>query len=101
MQMENKTGSPLVLEVLDSRDSVVARRSVIASGEVRIDHLKAEEYHLRAVLDSDANGMWTTGDYLLGRQPEYIVYYSKGLKLREKWEMEERWTLTKTDFGRR
>ncbi len=101
MQMENKTGSPLVLEVLDSRDSVVARRSVTASGEVRIDHLKAEEYHLRAVLDSDANGVWTTGDYLSGRQPEYIVYYSKGLKLREKWEMEERWTVKKTDFGRK
>ena len=101
MQMENLTGSPLVLEVLDSRDTVVARRSVTASGEVRIDHLKAEEYRLRAVLDSDANGVWTTGDYLSGRQPEYIVYYGKSLKLREKWEMEEHWTLTKNDFGRK
>lgn len=101
LQLTNKTGSPLVVEVLDKNDTVVARRSVIASGEVRIDHLKADEYRLRAVLDSDANGEWTTGDYLTGRQPEYIAYYSKSLKLREKWEMEERWTLTKSDFGRK
>lgn len=101
MQMENNTGSPLVLEVLDKLDTVVARRSVTASAEVRIDHLSADEYRLRAVLDSDGNGVWTTGDYLTGRQPEYIVYYGKSLKLREKWEMEERWTLTKSDFGRK
>lgn len=100
LQLTNKTGSPLVVEVLDKNDTVVARRSVIASGEVRIDHLKADEYRLRAVLDSDANGVWTTGDYIKGRQPEYIVYYSKSLKLREKWELEEYWILSKTDFGR-
>ena len=81
---------------------MVARRSVTASsGEVRIDHLKADEYRLRAVLDSDTNGVWTTGDYIKGRQPEYVVYYSKSLKLREKWELEERWMLTKSDFGRK
>ena len=100
LQLTNKTGSPLVVEVLDKNDTVVARRSVIASGEVRIDHLKADDYRLRAVLDSDANGVWTTGDYIKGRQPEYIVYYSKSLKLREKWELEEYWILSKTDFGR-
>jgi hypothetical protein len=100
LQLTNNTGSPLVVEVLDKNDTVVARRSVIASGEVRIDHLKADEYRLRAVLDSDANGVWTTGDYIKGRQPEYIVYYSKSLKLREKWELEEYWILSKSDFGR-
>ncbi len=101
LHVENLVGTPLVVEVLDKRDTVVARRSVVASGEVRIDHLKAEEYRLRAVLDTDSNGAWTTGDYLTGRQPEYVVYYGKSLKLREKWELEERWMLTKSDFGRK
>ena len=101
LHVENRTGTPLVVEVLDKRDTVVARHSVAATGEVRIDHLKADEYRLRAVLDSDGNGAWTTGDYLTGRQPEYVVYYGKSLKLREKWELEERWMLTKSDFGRK
>ena len=101
LHITNITDYPVVVEVLDKNDSVVAKRSVVATDDVRIDHLKADEYRLRAVLDIDGNGDWTTGDYLTGRQPEYVVYFGKSLKLREKWELEERWMLTKTDFGRK
>lgn len=97
----NRTGSPVVLDVLDDKDTVVASRSVTASTEVRIPHLKAGTYRVRAVLDTDGNGAWSPGDYWTGSQPEYVIYYSKSLQVREKWEMEERWTLTKTDFGRK
>lgn len=97
----NRTGSPVVLDVLDDKDTVVASRSVTASTEVRIPHLKAGTYRVRAVLDTDGNGAWSPGDYWSGSQPEYVIYYSKSLQVREKWEMEERWTLTKTDFGRK
>ena len=97
----NRTGSPVVLDVLDDKDTVVASRSVTASAEVRIPHLKAGTYRVRAVLDTDCNGAWSPGDYWTGSQPEYVIYYSKSLQVREKWEMEERWTLTKTDFGRK
>lgn len=97
----NRTGSPVVLDVLDDKDTVVASRSVTASAEVRIAHLKAGTYRVRAVLDTDGNGAWSPGDYWTGSQPEYVIYYSKSLQVREKWEMEERWTLTKTDFGRK
>ncbi len=101
LHITNITDYPVVVEVLDKNDSVVAKRSVVATDDVRIDHLKADEYRLRAVLDIDGSGDWTTGDYLTGRQPEYVVYFGKSLKLREKWELEERWMLTKTDFGRK
>lgn len=97
----NRTGSLVVLDVLDDKDTVVASRSVTASTEVRIPHLKAGTYRVRAVLDTDGNGAWSPGDYWSGSQPEYVIYYSKSLQVREKWEMEERWTLTKTDFGRK
>lgn len=99
--LANRTGSPVVLDVLDDKDTVVASRSVTASAEVRIPHLKAGTYRVRAVLDTDGNGAWSPGDYWTGSQPEYVIYYSKSLQVREKWEMEERWTLTKTDFGRK
>ncbi len=97
----NRTGSPVVLDVLDDKDTVVASRTVTVTGEVKIPHLKAGTYRVRAVLDTDGNNAWTPGDYWLDRQPEYVIYYSKSLQVREKWELEERWTLTKTDFGRK
>lgn len=100
-ELTNRTGSAVVLEVLDDKDTVVTSRTVTASGEVRIPHLKAGTYRVRAVLDTDGNNAWTPGDYWIDRQPEYVIYYSKSLQVREKWELEERWTLTKTDFGRK
>ena len=41
------------------------------------------------------NGSWTTGDYLTDRQPEYVVYFSKTLQVREKWEIEEQWSVSR------
>ena len=93
LHVDNQTGHPLVIEVLDSRDSVVMSRGLSIPTTLRFDHLPAGEYRLRAVIDLDSNGLWTTGNYRLGRQPEECLLYEKTLKLREKWEMEERWAV--------
>lgn len=92
LHVDNQTGHPLVIEVLDERDTVVASQP-FGGAALRFDHLPAGEYRLRAVIDLDGNGRWTTGDYRLGRQPEECLMYEKVLKLREKWEMEERWAV--------
>lgn len=90
----NAAGSPLVVEVLDSRDTVVQSQPLpSAGGTLRFIHLPEGEYRLRAVIDADGNGRWTPGDYRHRRDPETSVMYEKTLKLREKWEMEERWTI--------
>ena len=94
LHIDNKTGYPLVIEVLDSRDTVVQYRPIRTSGSLKFLHLPAAEYRLRAVVDCDGNGRWTTGDWLSRRQPEECILYEKKLQLREKWELEERWTVT-------
>ena len=92
MHIDNATGNPLVVEVLDSKDTVVQRQTLTgAGGTLRFIHLPAAEYRLRAVVDADADGKWTAGDYRRQRQPEKCIPFDKTLKLREKWEMEERW----------
>lgn len=94
MQIVNQTGIPLVVELLDSRDTMMDYKLVgTDGGAVQFTHVKAGEYRIRAILDADSNGTWTTGDYRLGRQPERFLMYEKSLQLREKWEMEEKWTV--------
>ena len=93
MIVDNKTESPLLIEVLDAKDTILMCQTLKGSGKVQFTHLPAGEYQLRAVIDSDSNGRWTTGDYLTGRQPEKHLMYEKKLQLREKWEMEEKWTV--------
>ena len=96
LRIDNRTGHPLVVEVLDGKDTVVLQRPLAGSGTLRFTHLPAGDYRLRAVVDRDGNGRWTTGDYLLGRQPEEHHLFDKTLSLREKWEMEEQWSVGAT-----
>ena len=84
----------LVVELLDTKDTVVQRRTLDESGTLRFDHIGEGDYRLRAIFDTDGNGFWTPGDYPTRRQPEEFLMYGKTLKLRERWEMEERWTVT-------
>ena len=93
LHVTNLTGHPLLVEVLDSRDTVVQKKALAASGILRFAHLSSGDYRLRAVVDRNADGQWTTGDYRLGRQPEEHRLFEKTLQLREKWEMEEHWEI--------
>ncbi|MBR6899406.1 MAG: Ig-like domain-containing protein [Bacteroidales bacterium] len=93
IDIDNCMGAPLVVEVLDSKDTVVASQALARSGNLRFLHLPSGDYRLRAVVDADSNGRWTPGDYRRQRQPEQSVLFEKTLSLREKWEMEERWTV--------
>ena len=93
IDIDNHMGAPLVIEVLDNKDTVVQQQILTASGRVRFIHLPSGDYRLRAVVDSDNNGRWTPGDYRRQRQPETFLLYEKTLSLREKWEMEEKWTV--------
>lgn len=93
LHIDNRSGHQLLIEVLDSRDTVVQKQLLPGSGQLRFNHLPAAEYRLRAVVDSNADGQWTTGDYFMRRQPEEILLYDKTLLLREKWELEERWSV--------
>ena len=92
LHIDNRTGYPLVVEVLDKRDTVVQQQTLHSPlSTLKFSHLSAGDYRLRAVVDRDSNGSWTPGDYLLKRQPEEFYLYEKTLSLREKWEMEETW----------
>jgi len=93
LHVNNHSGSALVIEVLDKHDTIVQHKCLAGSGDVRFTHLPAGEYRLRAVIDRNGDGQWTTGDYHQGRQPEEHRLFEKTLQLREKWEMEEQWRI--------
>lgn len=93
LSIKNLTGSPLVIEILDKQDTVIQSQLLTESGRLRFIHLPTGEYRLRAVVDVDGNGRWTAGDYRRRRQPEKSVMFEKTLNLREKWEIEEEWTI--------
>ena len=79
-----------VLQVLDKNDQVVRTAPAQPKGTL-IEYLTPGDYFIRMFLDRNGDGKWTTGSYLLSRQPEEVYYYPKKLKLIKNWEFEETW----------
>lgn len=86
--------SLVVLQVLDSKDVVLATKPALKKGTI-FEYLKPGDYYLRAFIDRNHNGIWDTGDIKSKLQPETVYYYNKKLSLRANWEFEETWDLTK------
>lgn len=87
-------GQPLIVQLLNEKGDVVQEQKS-QGGLVTFAHLAGGKYRFRAILDSNADGKWTPGDYWLHRQPEEVRFFDKTLELRENWDMKETWTIGK------
>jgi uncharacterized protein (DUF2141 family) len=76
------------IQLLNDKESVVREVAATSDG-VKFEYLAPNTYFLRLYIDVNGDGKWTTGDWLLKRQPEPIYYYPKRLKLRANWDFEE------------
>lgn len=76
------------IQLLNEKDQVVAEKAAQDLG-VLFPHLVPKTFYLRLYIDLNGDGEWTTGDWLLRRQPEPIYYYPSKLKLRANWDFEE------------
>lgn len=80
---------PLILQLTDMTGRM--------EREIRADSLRAYEFNnlmpktyiLRAILDSNGNGKWDTGNYLGRMQAEKVIYYAKEIEVRANWELVE------------
>ena len=78
------------VELLNAKEQV-KRVEKLRNGEVFFINVHPGEYYARLVVDSDNDGLWTTGKYIENRKPEQVYYFSKTLKLRANWDVEEDW----------
>lgn len=78
------------VELLNAKEQV-KHVEKLRNGEVFFKNVHPGEYYARLVVDSDNDGLWTTGKYIENRKPEQVYYFSKTLKLRANWDVEEDW----------
>lgn len=87
-----KFDSLVVLQVLDSKDNVLATKPASPKGTL-FEYLRPGDYFVRGFIDTNRNGVWDTGDLSTRRHAEEVFYYSKKLSLRANWEFEETWDI--------
>jgi hypothetical protein len=76
------------IQLLNEKDQVIDEKPALESGTL-FQYLAPESFYLRLYIDLNEDGKWTTGDWLLHRQPEPVYYYPAKLKLRANWDFEE------------
>ena len=85
----------VVVQLTNESGKVLKEEAITKKQEVMFDHLLPAKYKLRALLDADGNGKWSTGNYHRHTLPETILDYKDPLDLKAGWDidLEEVWDL--------
>lgn len=85
-------GEPAFVELLNQSDAV-QRAATVSNSDAFFPFLAPGKYFARIVMDSNSDGLYTTGNYDLGLQPELAYYYPKAINIKKNWDKEENWDL--------
>lgn len=93
LRVSNVQNKNVIIELLSGRtqNELVERRIINSSEDLVFDLLQAKKYTIRAIIDSNKNNKWDTGNFLLKRQPETIIYHPelRNAELRANYFLEE------------
>ena len=84
---------PLRIQLLDSSGKMV--KEVLAQKNVAFfNYVTPGKYYVSALVDTNGNGIWDTGDYDNDQQPEDVYFYNREIECKEKWDISQSWNLT-------
>ena len=78
----------VVVQLTNESGKVVKEQVITRNSEVMFDYLMPAKYKLRAILDADGNGKWSTGNYHRHTLPETIIDYIDVLDLKAGWDID-------------
>ncbi|GGG91464.1 hypothetical protein GCM10011416_05140 [Polaribacter pacificus] len=84
---------PAIIELLTEKGKLVQRYFVSKQTNLSFALLKPGKYKLRAIIDSNNNKRWDTGNYLKKLQPEKIIYSPKIFPIKENFQFSETFIL--------
>ena len=77
-----------MVQLTDENGKVLKQECITQEHEVVFEYLMPAKYKLRAILDADGNGKWSTGNYHRHVQPETISDYKAVLDIRGGWDVD-------------
>ncbi|MEX2349433.1 MAG: Ig-like domain-containing protein [Flavobacteriaceae bacterium] len=92
--IESAKSYPLIVQLVTERGIVT--KEMYAKEEQTVfefENIPPANYNVRVIYDTNANGIWDTGDFLKRRQPEEVVYFPTLLEVRANWTLNETFIL--------
>jgi hypothetical protein len=84
---------PLVIELLDSKNSVVFKQKVKLGESLVFGNLIPGKYTARIIADSNNDEYWSNGIFKARTQADRMFYYSGDITIRSGWDLELEWNL--------
>ena len=87
----------VIIELTTDNGKTVEKQILKKSEELSFEYLDPGKYKLKAILDLDAKGVWSPGNFDKRLQPEKIVFYNGTLEVRANWDidLDEPWQIEK------
>lgn len=88
-----------VVQLLDASGKVTQSMPTV-NNRADFFYLQPATYYVRAFIDVNGNGVWDTGSYEEGRQPEPMYYFPKPFPVKVRMEIEQEWNPTSIPLTR-
>ncbi|MCI7340764.1 MAG: Ig-like domain-containing protein [Prevotella sp.] len=95
--IEGMKGKNIVCQLLNGSDTPV-KEVATSNATAQFFFVTPGTYYLRLFVDDNGNGIWDTGDYAKGTQPEKVYYYHEAIECKAKWDYTESWNPTARAF---
>ena len=85
----------VIVQLINDKNKIVDTQIITEKQEVEFWYLAPGKYKLKAILDADANGKWSTGNFHRHFLPETIIDYKDELDLKAGWDIDlkDEWNL--------
>jgi uncharacterized protein (DUF2141 family) len=93
LKLKKTNNEALIVDLVNKKGDLIERQFIGDKKDVTFNDIKPETYFVRIITDSNKNRKWDSGNFLKKIQPEKVQYFSKELKLRANWTINEDITL--------
>jgi len=94
LNLQNATEFPMIIQLLKAeRNELVEEQYAEELKEFAFKNLIPAKYKIRIIYDENKNGKWDTGNFLLNRQPEKVIYYPEIIDVRANWDLPQTFIL--------
>jgi len=89
MKFQKNNDSPYVIQLTDVTGASVYEEFKAANDTTfEFNNLDPRLYKIKLIRDSNDNGKWDTGNYLMHIQPEEVEFYPEDITVRANWDVE-------------
>jgi len=82
LKCTNQKEFPARIELLNSAGKIISYQVLRGNGTLVFPFVKPGKYKIRAIADSNNNGIWDSGYFIKKQLPEKVIYFPRELDIR-------------------